>query len=71
MLNIFFLSLGKIDKFSAFLLISLDRVILQAPTTPHFNPKRPRLLGGVLFGEMKFVLSNFLSNEDLSISYES
>ena len=28
-------------------------------------------LGGVLLGEMKFVLSNFLSNEDLSISYES
>ena len=36
-----------------------------------FNPKRCGLLGGVLFGEMKFVLSNFLSNEDLSISYES
>jgi hypothetical protein len=35
------------------------------------NPKRPGLLGGVLFGEMKFVLSNFLSSEDLSISYES
>ena len=35
------------------------------------NPKRPRLLGGVLFGEMKFVLSNFFSSEDLSISYES
>ena len=30
------------------------------------NPKEPGL-----FGEMKFVLSNFLSNEDLSISYES
>ena len=27
-----------------------------------FNPKRCGLLGGVLFGEMKFVLSNFLSN---------
>ena len=37
----------------------------------HINPKRPELLRGVLFGEMKFVLSNFLSNEDLSISYES
>ena len=35
------------------------------------NPKWCRLFGGVLFGEMKFVLSNFLSNEDLSISYES
>ena len=35
------------------------------------NPKRWGLLGGVLFREMKFVLSNFLSNEDLSISYES
>ena len=35
------------------------------------NPKRHGLLGGVFFGEMKFVLSNFLSNEDLSISYES
>ena len=28
-------------------------------------------MGGVLFREMKFVLSNFLSNEDLSISYDS
>ena len=41
--------------------------------SPHFfillNPKRCGLLGGVFFGEMKFVLSNFLSNEDLSISY--
>ena len=35
------------------------------------TPKRPGLLEGVLFGEMKFVLSNFLSREDLSISYES
>ena len=35
------------------------------------NPKRPGLLEGVLFGEMKFVLSNFLSSENLSISYES
>ena len=33
------------------------------------NPKRAGLLGGVLFGEMKFVISIF--NEDLSISYES
>ena len=32
------------------------------------NPKRCGLLGGVLFGEMKFVLSNFFSGEDLSIS---
>ena len=44
--------------------------------TSHFekhvlNPKWCGLLGGVLFGEMKFVLSNFLSNEDLSISNES
>jgi hypothetical protein len=38
---------------------------------PCFNPKRCGLFGGVLFGEMKFVLSNFLSNEDLIISYES
>ena len=36
-----------------------------------FNPKRPGLLGGVLFGEMQFVLSNCLLSEDLSISYES
>ena len=36
-----------------------------------FNPKWCRLLGGVLFVEMKFALSNFLSIEDLSISYES
>ena len=36
-----------------------------------FNPKRPGLFWGVLFGEMKFVLSKFLSNENLSISYES
>ena len=35
------------------------------------NPTEPGLLGGGLFGEMKFVLSNFLSSEDLSISYES
>ena len=35
------------------------------------NPKRPGLFWGVLFGEMKFVLSNFLSNENLSISYKS
>ena len=35
------------------------------------NPKRCGLLGGILFREMKFVLSNFLSSEDLSISYES
>ena len=35
------------------------------------NPKWCGLLGGVLFGEMKFVLSIFLSNEDLSISYKS
>ena len=35
------------------------------------NPKRCGLFGGVLFREIKFVLSNFLSNEDLSISYES
>ena len=34
-------------------------------------PKRCGLLGGVLFGKMKFVLSNFLSNENLSISFES
>jgi hypothetical protein len=33
----------------------------------HFDPKRPGLLGGVLYGEMKFVLSNFFSSEDLSI----
>jgi hypothetical protein len=36
-----------------------------------FNPKRCGLFGGVFFGEMKFTLLNFLSNEDLSISYES
>jgi hypothetical protein len=36
-----------------------------------FNPKQCGLLGGVLFREMKFILSNFLSNEDLSVSYES
>ena len=35
------------------------------------NPKQCGLFGGVLFGEMKFILSNFLSNEVLSISYES
>ena len=35
------------------------------------NPKRCGLFVGVLFGKIKFVLSNFLSNEDLSISYES
>ena len=36
-----------------------------------FNPKEPELLGGVFFGEMKFPLLNYLSNEDHSISYES
>ena len=36
-----------------------------------FNPKRCGLLGGVLFGEMKFVLSNFCSSEYLSVLYES
>jgi hypothetical protein len=36
-----------------------------------FNSKRPGLVGGVLFGEMKFVLLIFLSSEDLIISYES
>ena len=35
------------------------------------NPKRCGLFGGVLLREMKFVLSNCLSSEDLSISYES
>jgi hypothetical protein len=35
-----------------------------------FNPKRPGLLGGVVFGEMKFVLSNCLSSDNLSILYE-
>ena len=38
---------------------------------PLFNLKRCGLFGGVFLGETKFVLSNFLSNEDLSISYES
>ena len=37
----------------------------------YFHPKRTGLLVGILFGKMKFVLSNFLSKEDLSISYES
>ena len=37
----------------------------------HLNPKTCGLLGSVFFGEMKFVLSNFLSNKVLSISYES
>ena len=32
-----------------------------------FNPKTR----GLFFGEMKFAFSNFLSNEDLSISHES
>ena len=35
------------------------------------NSKTHGLLGGVFFGEIRFVLSNFLSSEDLSISYES
>ena len=37
----------------------------------YFNPKTRGLLGSIFFGEMKFALSNFLSDEDLSISYES
>ena len=32
------------------------------------NLKTPGLFGGVLFGEMKFVLSNFLSSENLSMA---
>ena len=36
-----------------------------------FNPKRPGLFLDVLFGEMKFVLSNCVSSQDLSILYES
>ena len=31
---------------------------------PCLNPKRCGLFEGVLFGEMNFVLSNLLSNED-------
>ena len=30
-----------------------------------------RAFGGVLFRKMKFLVSNFLLNEDLSVSYES
>ena len=30
-----------------------------------------RAFGRCFFGEMKFVLSNFLSNEDLIISYDT
>ena len=37
----------------------------------HINPKRSELLRGVLFGEMKFVLSNVFSSKDLNISYKS
>ena len=56
--------------------IALTRLVLRGYSIINialltFNPKRCRLLGGVLFGEMKFVLSNFLSSEDLSISYKS
>ena len=49
--------------------IEQTKVLNTLPTV--FNPKRCGLLGGVFFGEIKFVVSNFLSNEDLSISYES
>ena len=69
-LRMFFMS-GKIDVYfaiNALYLLLVNKMILGLWS---FNPKRCGLFGGVLFGEMKFVLSNFLSNEDLSISYES
>ena len=52
--------------------LHLSFIFIQANLTNHIvlNPKRCGLFGVVHFGEMKFVLSNFLSNEDLSISYE-
>ena len=37
----------------------------------YINPLRPEWVGRSFLGETKFVLSNFLSNEDLSILYES
>ena len=45
---------------------SLRTKIVSNPKGIKLNPKKCWFLG-----EMKFVLSNFLSNEDLSISYES
>ena len=45
--------------------------MIEIKKSNQINSKRPGLLGGALFGEMKFVLSIFLSSEDLSISYES
>jgi hypothetical protein len=53
-------------KIRIVLLSTLDSKITDMPKKI-YGPKRPGLLGGVLFGEMKFVLSNFLSSEDLSI----
>ena len=37
----------------------------------NLNPKTRGIFGSIFFVEMKFALSNFLSNENLSISYES
>ena len=53
-------------------LIGLRRLMQDLTFTVSFiiNPNEPAF-GKVFFGERKFVLSNFLSNEDLSISYES
>jgi hypothetical protein len=49
----------------------IDKVKLCKASKDAYNPNGCGLFGGVLFREMKFVLSNYLSNEDLSISYES
>ena len=49
-------------------LIKKNHLIMSGNNLDFFNPNQCGLLGGVLFGEMKFVLSKFLSNENLSIS---
>ena len=71
-LNIFCLNLNWFESYGTNENVSVFFFFLQfCEKTNLLNPKRPGLLEGVLFGEMKFVLLNFLSSEDLSISYES
>ena len=68
--------IGMISEDFYYLLTSLDAHTVDLHSfkvlkTGSINPKKQGLLGGVFFGEMKFALSIFFSNEDLSISYKS
>ena len=61
---------SNLQHFSALLLVCLfvghSASIAVCIFDFRFNLKQCGLFGDVLFGEMMFVLSNFLSNEDLS-----